>query len=196
MAHEHNSQEYPALLIIDMVKDNFDADKNIPITYYAQQIIQPINQCIASFRRNDWPIVFATDSFHEDDFIFQGKLKPHSIAGTQGAEVIDELDRSADDLWLPKPRFSAFFKTDLADWLHKRKVTLCAVAGIATNYCVLTTVMDAVCHDFKAFLLEDCTAAASESAHSQTVDLFKRNPLYPLLRVETSQELINEIVSN
>jgi hypothetical protein len=29
--------------------------------------------------------------------------------------------------WLPKPRFSAFFNTDLETWLHDRKVTLCVV---------------------------------------------------------------------
>jgi len=68
-------------------------------------------------------------------------MKPHSLAGTEGAEVIDELDRKEEDLWLPKPRFSAFFKTDLDQWLRKREITLCAVAGIATNVCVLTTVI-------------------------------------------------------
>jgi len=193
MSHESNTHEYPALLIIDMVKDNFDPQKKIPITYYAQQIIEPINQCIANFRKNDWPIVFATDSFHEDDFIFKGKMGPHSLAGTKGAEVIDKLDRAPQDFWLPKPRFSAFFKTGLEDWLHERKVTLCAVAGIATNYCVLTTVMDAICNDFKSILLEDCTAAASENAHKQTLELFRKNPLYPLLRVETCETLTNEI---
>jgi nicotinamidase-related amidase len=36
---------------------------------------------------------------------------PHSLCGTEGAEVIDELNMQAEDLWLPKPRFSAFFNT-------------------------------------------------------------------------------------
>ncbi len=193
MSAEQNSQEYPALLIIDMVKDNFDTQKKNPVTYYAKQIIQPINQCISEFRKNNWPIVFATDSFHEDDFIFKGKMKPHSLAGTKGAEVADELDRRSDDLWLPKPRFSAFFKTGLEDWLRERQVTLCAVSGIATNYCVLTTVMDAVCHDFKSVLLEDCTAAASEKDHEQTLDLYRKSPLFPLLRVLNYNELIQEL---
>jgi isochorismate hydrolase len=46
-----------------------------------------------------------------------------------------------EDYWLPKPRFSAFFNTDLETWLHDRKVTLCVVAGIATPFCVLTTAL-------------------------------------------------------
>ena len=34
--------EKPALLIIDMVKDNFDEDLHLPITPLARQIIDPI----------------------------------------------------------------------------------------------------------------------------------------------------------
>ena len=75
-------------------------------------------------------------------------MKPHSLAGTQGAEVIEDLERRPEDLWLKKPRFSAFFGTDLAQRLKKDKVTLCAVAGITSNFCVLTTVMDAICSRF------------------------------------------------
>jgi len=187
-------KEKMALLIIDMVKDNFVEAKKIPITPLAKQIIAPINNLINEFRKHSLPIVFATDSFHEQDFIFKGRMKPHSIAGTKGAEVIDELDRRKEDLWLPKPRFSAFFNTDINQWLEKREVTLCAVAGIATHFCVLTTVMDALCHGFKAVLLEDCTTTYSKNMHQQTLDLYRRNPLYPLLRVMSSQELISEII--
>jgi nicotinamidase-related amidase len=122
--------EKPALLIIDMVKDNFEEDLNLPITPLARQIIGPINALIKTFRDNQWPIVFSTDAFQRQDFIFTERMKPHSLAGTTGAEVIDELDRKPEDLWLPKPRFSAFFNTDLEKYLHDRDVTLCAVAGI------------------------------------------------------------------
>ncbi len=185
-------KEKMALLIIDMVKDNFVEAKKLPITPLAKQIIAPINHLIAVFREHALPIVFSTDAFHEQDFIFTGRMKPHSIAGTEGAEVIDELGRKKEDFWLPKPRFSAFFNTGLNLWLEKKRVTLCAVAGIATNFCVLTTVMDALCYNFKAVLLEDCTAAFSESIHKNTLDIYRKNPLYPLLRVISSRELISE----
>jgi nicotinamidase-related amidase len=185
--------EKPALLIIDMVKDNFDEDLNLPITPLARQIIGPINALIQTFRHNQWPIVFSTDAFQRQDFIFTERMKPHSLAGTPGAEVIDELDRKPEDLWLPKPRFSAFFNTGLEKYLQDRDVTLCAVAGISTHFCVLTTAMDAVCHNFKAVLLEDCSAAFSEHIHEQLLGLYRRNPLYPLLKVANSSDLITEL---
>ena len=186
--------ETAALLIIDMVKDNFIESRNLPITPFALAIIQPLNKLIDVFRSQKWPIIFSTDAFHEDDFIFKGRMKPHSLSGTEGAEVVDALDIQDDDLWQPKPRFSAFFNTGLENWLRDRGVSLCAVGGLATNICVLTTVLDAICHDFKAVLLEDCSAASSKKIHEQTMDSYRRNPLYPLLRVTKSTNLVSELL--
>jgi nicotinamidase/pyrazinamidase len=186
--------ETPALLIIDMVKDNFAESRNLPITPFARAAIEPLNKLIGVFRGQKWPVIFATDAFHEDDFIFKGRMHPHSLAGTEGAEVVDGLDMQPADLWLPKPRFSAFFNTGLEKWLRERNVGLCAVGGISTHFCVLTTVLDAICHDFKAALLEDCSAAFSKQVHQQTIDNYRRNPLYPLLQVVKSTDLVSELL--
>jgi nicotinamidase/pyrazinamidase len=186
-------EEKPALLIIDMVKDNLDESKPIPITPLARRLFDPINTLIRAFRNASWPVVFATDAFAVGDFLFSGKMKPHSLAGTTGAEVADELDRRPEDVWLPKPRFSAFFRTGLEEWLKAKGVTLCAVAGITTNFCVLTTAMDALCSDFKAVILEDCTTAALESIHRQTLDIYRKTVLFPLFRVMTSEQLLAEL---
>ena len=188
-----SANEKPALLIIDMVNDTFKENRKLPITPWAKKIIPPINNLIDWFRKNMWPIVFPTDAFHQEDFIFRAKMKPHSLAGTKGAEVIEQLNHKEEDLWLPKPRFSAFFKTGLDLWLRDRDVTLCAVTGIATNYCILTTVLDSICYDFKTVLVEDCTAASSENVHRQTLDHYRRNPIYPLLKVATSKQLMCEL---
>lgn len=185
-----SSCEKPALIIIDMVKDLFDPQRNLPIASHAAAIIDPINSLSGRFRERGWPVVFATDAFHQDDFIFTGSMPPHALAGTFGAEIIDGLDRATGDHWLPKPRFSAFFNTGLEDWLRERSVTLCAVAGVATHFCVLTTVMDALCHGFKAVFVEDCTAAPTAAVHEHILNCYRRNPLYPLLQVISSPELV------
>lgn len=187
---ERQAKEKPAFLIIDMVKDNLDPEHPLPITPFAARIIPTINGLIELFRKHNWPVVFSTDAFHEDDFIFTGRMKPHSLAGTKGAEIADGLDyKEGTDIWLPKPRFSAFFQTGLEKTLHEQGVTLCAVAGIATNFCVLATVMDALCHDFKAVLLEDCSAAFTEDIHEAVLNIYRRNPLNPLLRIASSREM-------
>ena len=66
--------ELPALLIIDMVKDNFVEERNLPITPLARGIIDPINRLSSFFRDKGWPVVYSTDAFHEEDFIFTGRM--------------------------------------------------------------------------------------------------------------------------
>jgi nicotinamidase-related amidase len=187
------SEYRPALIIIDMVKDNFEESRKLPITPFAQKIISPINTLTRIFRERKFPIVFATDAFHTGHFFFTGRMKPHSLAGTTGAEVVDALDRREGDYWMPKPSMSAFFKTGIEGWLRDRQVTLCAVCGIATNFCVLTSAFDALANDFRAVLVEDCSAAASEKIHAATCEVYRKNPLQPLLRVMTSEDMIEEL---
>ncbi len=189
------SMEKPALLIIDMVKDYFKTDTNYPITKFGLKIIPSINMLIWEFRNRSFPIIFSTDAFEQNDFLFKGKMHPHSIAGTPGAQVVEELDMQENDLWLPKPKFSAFFNTDLKNILMEQSVTTCVVAGITTNFCVLTTAMDALCHDFKAIIVEDCTAASSKESHHNCLNLYRRNALYPLFRIMDSEKLMVELLS-
>ena len=70
------------------------------------------------------------------------------------------------------------------------------MGGITTNFCVLTTVMDAICHDFKAVMLEDCTVAAFKEMHAQTLNIYRRNPIFPLFRIMTSAELTTDLVQD
>jgi nicotinamidase/pyrazinamidase len=185
--------EKPALLIIDMVKDNFDESRNLPVTPYAKAMIQPLNTLIRAFRQKGFPLVFSTDAFTTSDFFFTGRMKPHSLKGSDGAEIFDELDRHEDDYWQQKPSMSAFFKTGLEDWLRRRDVTLCVLAGIATQFCVLATAFDAVCHDFKVVLLADCTATGSPEIQNALINIYQKNPLYPLFRIVDSVHFIGEL---
>ncbi|HUT70311.1 MAG TPA: isochorismatase family cysteine hydrolase [Desulfatiglandales bacterium] len=187
------TKDNPALLIIDMVKDYFDPRRNLKITPFARAIVDPIKRLATAFRESGWPVIFSTDAYKEDDFIFTGRMEPESLAGTEGAEVTDELEKKEGDFWLPKPRFSAFFQTGLERYLREREVTLCAVAGLTTPFCVLTTALDAICHDFKSVIVADCSAALSERIHNDTLDLYRQTVLYPLLRVSSSSELLSDL---
>jgi len=183
----------PAILVIDMVKDYFQSQRELAITPFARAIIGPIRELTRIFRNNGWPVIFATDAFKENDFIFTGRMKPESLEGTEGAEVIDELDRRPEDLWVPKPRFSAFFQTGLELYLRERNVALCAVTGIATPVCVLTTALDAICYDFRCVIVSDCTAAASMEAHNDILRVYRKTALFPLLKVCSASELLAEL---
>lgn len=175
--------------MIDMVRDTLDGDHEYPITPHARAIVPRINEITRRARELGWPVVFACDSFLEKDFIFEGKMGPHSLRGTPGCEVTVSLERESGDVYLPKRRFSAFFKTDLDQTLRTWDVEIVAVCGIATNFCVLTTALDAVCHDFSAIIVEDATAAFSPEIHANTLDNYRKNPLLPLLQVMPAEEM-------
>ena len=132
----------------------------------------------------------------DDDFIFKGKMKQHALRGRPGSEVTELLDVQKGDVILPKRRFSAFFKTDLDQTLRTWGCDTIVVGGITTNVCVLMTAMDALCHDFKAILLEDCCAAHKKQVHETTLENYRNFALYPLFRIMTSVEFLQEVEGN
>jgi nicotinamidase-related amidase len=67
------------------------------------------------------------------------------------------------------------------------------VTGMTTEVCVLMTAMDGLCHDFLVILLEDCSASRSKEFHEGCLNLYRDFALYPLLRIMTLKEFMEEI---
>lgn len=122
-------------------------------------------------------------------------MKPHAIRGTAGARVLDDLEPQPGDTVLPKRRFSAFFKTDLDQTLRTWHIDTVAVGGITTHVCVLATVFDAICHDFRAVILEDLCASHKRETHENTLNAYRHSPIRPLLSVITSAEFLEDLSS-
>lgn len=184
----------PAVLIVDMVKDNLKPEHSIAAQ--VRSIIPTLQRLVHEARVRGYPIVFACDSYLPDDFIFRGKMKPHSIKGTEGAQVIEELSPQPTDLVLPKRRFSAFFGTGLEDTLRGWGVDTLAVGGVTTHVCVLTTALDAISHDFRVFVLEDCCASHRSEIHQSTIETYKGTPLEPLLQFLLLEDFLSLLASN
>ncbi len=183
----------PALIIVDMLKDTFDKHPEAFISKEGMKFVPIINRLSAIFRQKGLPVIFSCDSFLPDDFIFQGKMSPHSIKGTEGADVIAQLHREPGDMVSEKRRFSAFFKTGIEEQLRDVGCDTVVVVGISTHICVLSTVLDAVSFDFKAVILKDCCTAHAPDIHDFIVRIYEKTPLYPLLRIMSSHELLDEM---
>ncbi|MDI7260340.1 MAG: isochorismatase family cysteine hydrolase [Thermodesulfobacteriota bacterium] len=183
----------PAIIVVDMVKDIFKEGSRLPVTKEAREILPNLQRLLEESRKRGIPVIFACDSFLEGDFIFKGRMKVHSLRGTKGSEVIDDLKPKSADIILPKRRFSAFFKTDLDQTLRLLGVDTIVVTGITTEVCVLATALDGLCHDFSAILLEDCCASRSKEMHQRCLNLYRDFVLYPLLKVMTLEEFLKEI---
>jgi len=183
----------PAIIVVDMLKDNFKENPRNPFLQEGRAILPNLQRLLDESRKRGFPIIFACDSFLEGDFIFRGRMKVHSLRGTKGSEVVDDLKPEVTDIILPKRRFSAFFKTDLDQTLRVFGVDTIIVTGMTTEVCVLMTAMDGLCHDFSVILLEDCSASRSREFHQGCLDLYRDFALYPLLRIMTLKEFIKEI---
>lgn len=92
------------------------------------------------------------------------------IRGTWGAGIVDELEPQENEIVVEKPKYSAFFGTDLDTTLKTFNIKYLAFVGGATNICVQATLIDA-CHlDYFPILITDATAAAGPpSAQEVTI---------------------------
>jgi len=183
----------PAIIVVDMLKDTFNEGSRLPITQEAREILPNIQRLLGEGRKKGFPIVFACDSFLRDDFIFKGRMRVHSLRGTKGSEVVDDLKPRPEDIILPKRRFSAFFNTNLDQTLRSLGVDTIIVTGITVEVCVLTTAMDGLCNDFYVIILEDCSASQSKEMHQSCLNLYRNFALYPLLRIITLEEFLKEV---
>jgi nicotinamidase/pyrazinamidase len=180
----------PAIVVVDMLKDAFKR-RDLPATQEYLKILPKIKELLEKGRKLGIPIIFACDSFLENDFIFKGKHS-YSIRGTEGAEVVEDLRPGKEDQILLKRRFSAFFKTDLDQTLRLLGVDTVVVTGINTHVCVYATAMDSVCNDFYAIVLEDCSASRDQEVHQGSIEVLRQGGLSPLLRVMSSDEFLEE----
>jgi len=77
--------------------------------------------------------------------------------GTESAALHKELVVDPRDILLEKPRFGAFYATDLDLILRTRGIDSVIIAGIATNVCCETTAREAWVRDYRVFFLSDGT---------------------------------------
>jgi nicotinamidase/pyrazinamidase len=180
----------PAVIIVDMLEGNLGSERTGKRE--EEKIIAPVADFLKECRILSIPVIFACDSFLQDDFIFQGRMKPHAIRGTNGTRPIPDLEPQPSDIILEKRRFSAFFKTDLDQTLRTLHIDTVAIGGINTHFCVLATAFDAVCHDLTTIILEDMSAAYKREIHQAFVDAYRFSAIYPIFRVSKSHEFLHE----
>jgi len=183
----------PAVVITDMVNDFIKLDGALPVGEEGIKIIPRLQKLIGVCREKKIPVIYANDALMPDDFLFKSRMRPHGIRGTAGVEVIEELKPQSSDLIVHKRRLSAFFKTDLDITLREWNIDTVVVGGVAAEACVLSTAYDGISNNFKVIVLEDCCASRLKEIHGYIMAVLKASPMYPLLRVMTLAEFLQEL---
>lgn len=172
-----------AALVVDMLKDSINTNEHFGISLEARKIVPNIQRLLDSTRQKGMPVIYACDSFMPEDFFFKGRMKPHSLRGTEGSKVIDELAPQKGDYVIEKRRMSAFFKTDLDITLRELGIDTIVVTGIATQYCVLLTALDGIQNGYKTIILDDCCASHKPELHQQVINTYRKTPFDPLWKI-------------
>ena len=157
-----------ALIVVD-VQNDFLAGGSLEVPQ-GNEIIPVFNRYIEAFRTKGLP-VFATRDWHPPNhcsFKAQGgPWPPHCVVDTEGAQFSSDLILPTSTIIIStatepdKEAYSGFQGTDLNERLRSAHIQRLFIGGLATDYCVLSTVKDAIDRAYKIFLLQDAIRAVN-----------------------------------
>jgi nicotinamidase/pyrazinamidase len=124
-----------------------------------------------------WDHIVATKDFHIDPGSHFQEWPVHCVAGTAGSEFHPELATDRIEAVFHKGAYAAAYSgfegvsdgTDLAQWLREHDVTDVDLVGIATDFCIRYTGLDAARMGFATTVLTDLTAAITPDAGTRAL---------------------------
>ena len=157
-----------ALIAVD-VQNDFLPGGSLAVTG-GDEIVDVLNDYIATFRHHGLPI-YATRDWHPAEhcsFRTAGGIwPPHCVADTNGAAFASTLALPEEATIISKATsrdkdaYSGFEDTGLAEELRARGIGRLFIGGLATDYCVINTVTDALAAGFEVCLLVDAVRAVN-----------------------------------
>lgn len=148
------------LLIVDLQND-FCPGGSLAIEE-GNEIVPVINGLI-----DKMDVVIATQDWHPEDSTHFEKWPVHCVANTTGAEFNPKLDADKIDQIVLKgtgqddPGYSAFDATNISleTYLKEQQVGSLYVVGLATDYCVRASALDARKLGIDTYVVTDAIAA-------------------------------------
>lgn len=164
-------QEAPAgtaLLVVDMLGAwSFpEADK---LLSRALAIAPATRALKALCKANGIPTIYANDNHGHWRTDFRGLVEQGLRSGGERARLNEMLFPAEEDYFVLKPKQSAFFATPLDMLLSHLKVRRLLVTGVATDQCVLATVLDARMRDYGVQCPSDCLATHDDRRQAHAV---------------------------
>ena len=166
--HQRPLQPGDALLVVD-VQDDFLPGGALGVPA-GDEVVPVLNRYLAEWRARGLP-VFATRDWHPPGHCsFRergGPWPPHCVAETLGARFASALDLPPTTVVISKgtasdqDAYSGFQGTDLDDRLRRAGVRRAFVGGLATDYCVVSTVRDALARGYQTVVLTDAIRAVN-----------------------------------
>lgn len=154
------AQPRTALIIVDMQND-FAKDGGKLYVPKTKETIPPIKQLLAKARGAGVPVIFTQDWHRPDDPEFK-IWPPHTIEGSEGAQVLAEFAPSPKDYYVKKRTYDAFYGTDLDLLLRQMGIRNVVIVGTVSNICVLHTAGKARLHGYNVVVARDGISSLTE----------------------------------
>ena len=159
-----------AILVVDMLNDfvtgALKCDRGLAIVPKTAELLR-------GAREKGVPVIFCNDE-HLKGIDHELKLwGDHAIAGTEGAEVIPELELCEKDYVVPKRRYSGFFHTDLDLLLKELGVDTVILTGLHAHMCVRHTAADAYQLGYGIVVAKDATDSFTEEDYLYGIKYLK-----------------------
>jgi nicotinamidase-related amidase len=110
-------------------------------------------------------MIYANDNYGVWRSDFRTLVRQCRERGGTSAAITDLLAPDENDIAVVKPRHSAFYETPLQLLLQQLNVREIVLSGVATEWCVLFTAMDAYVRGYTLRVPQDCIASASAERH-------------------------------
>ncbi|WP_338603415.1 isochorismatase family cysteine hydrolase [Sulfolobus tengchongensis] len=156
-----------ALIIVDMQND-FVRKNGKLVVPTAENTIPFIKELVNKARNAGVLIVYTQDWHMKDDpeFKIWGE---HALAGTWGAEIVEELKPEKEDFIVKKYRYDAFFETSLDYILRVKNIKNTVITGTVANICVLHTAGSAALRWYNVIIPKDSISAITEFDYYATL---------------------------
>lgn len=161
-----------ALLLVDFINPlRFEAAERLAdaAVEAARAAARLKKQC----RAKGCCLIYVNDNFGQWRSDVGMLLKECKRAGGAAAQLARLLAPGRDDLFILKPRHSGFYATPLDLLLEQLGAKELIVTGLATDYCVKCTAMDAYVRGYRVAVPADCTAAESQERKDQALAWMK-----------------------
>lgn len=178
----------PALIIVDVVKAFLGSKPQAAIDsvneyrtncgFAGWTALKHIKNLLYICREKNIPVIFTTIDLAKTK-LYGGPdkiWKPDEKWDKSSFEIIPEIKPLNSEFVIKKTKASGFFATPLAKILNNLNIDSLFVIGTSTSGCVRATVVEGLSHNYKIFVVEECTFDRFELSH--LVSLWDMNAKY------------------
>lgn len=179
-----------ALLVIDLQIDFLS-----PMGYFARKgydparlriIIPTVQRLIQAVREAGCRIIWTRQGYRADvadaspydiwraqraGIDLAGGSRGALLRGSEGYDLVPELQPASDDIIVDKTANGAFYQTDLEMILRAQGITHLLFSGVTTDVCVHTTLREAVDRKYQCLLVADACASGDAYAHDAAIHM-------------------------